>query len=84
MSLNNNNKLNYRHGAGKNKKLLLKGSIIERTLEIGMPSISTKVAIGLDRTNLIDPKGKSLYSITSFSERSSRARGAIVDKPVPD
>jgi hypothetical protein len=47
--------LNYRHGTGKNKKLLLKGSIIERTLDIGMPSISSKVAIGLDRTNLIDP-----------------------------
>lgn len=47
--------MTYRSGAGKNKKLLLKGSIIERTLEIGMPSISNKVAIGLDRATLIDP-----------------------------
>jgi hypothetical protein len=42
-------------GSRKNKKRLMKGSIIERTLEINMPCISNKIAIGLERNTFIEP-----------------------------
>ena len=37
------NKLTYRQAEGKNKKRMLAGSHIEKTLEIDMPSISAKI-----------------------------------------
>ncbi len=51
----NKNKLTYRQAAGKNKQRLMRGSVIERTLEIDMPSISNKIAIGLESNPLMDP-----------------------------
>jgi len=54
-SINNNNKLTTMQGSRKNKKRLMKASIIERTLEINMPCISNKIAIGLERNTFIEP-----------------------------